>query len=223
MEDNMERQFDDELNALKKNILKMAALVDEAIGRALKSLVNRIDELADAVEEDDEQIDLMEITIERLCLELLARRQPIAIDLRFITSVMKINSDLERIGDLAGNIAHKAKILNKFPQLKPLIDIPKMAERVREMLKGAISALVDGNSEQARKICDRDTEIDGLYVQIFREVLTFMMEDSSNIKTGIELILVAKHLERMADHITNIAEDIVYMVDAKTIKHQFEK
>lgn len=219
----MERQFDEELNELRKNILKMASLVDEAIGRSIKSLVNRIDELADAVEEDDEQIDMLEITIDRQCLELLARRQPIATDLRFITSVMKINGDLERIGDLAGNIAHKAKILNKFPQLKPFIDIPNMADRIREMLKEAITALVDLNSEQARKVCDKDDEIDGLYVQIFREVLTHMMQDTNNIRTGIELILVAKHLERMADHITNVAEDIVYMVDAKTIKHQFEK
>lgn len=219
----MERQFDEELNELKKNILKMASLVDEAIERSLKSLVNRLDELAEAVEEDDERIDMMEITIDRQCLELLARRQPIAIDLRFITSAMRINSDLERIGDLAGNIAHKARILNKLPVLKPLIDIPTMAHRIREMLKDAINALVDMNSEQARKVCDRDDEIDGLYVQVFREVLTYMMEDTNNIKTGIELILVAKHLERMADHVTNIAEDIVYMVDAKTIKHQFEK
>jgi phosphate transport system protein len=223
MEDNMERQFDEELNELKRNILKMASMVDESIERAIKSLVNRVDELAEAVEEDDEQVDMLEITIERQCLELLARRQPIAIDLRFITSVMKINSDLERVGDLAGNIAHKARILNKLPVLKPLIDIPKMAESIRGMLRDAVTALVDKNSGLARKICDRDAEIDGLYVQIFREVLTHMMEDSGNIKTGIELILIAKHLERMADHITNVAEDIVYMVDAKTIKHQFEK
>jgi len=219
----MERQFDEELTELKKNILKMASLVDESIERALKSLVNRVDELAEAVEEDDEQIDMLEITIDKQCLELLARRQPIAIDLRFITSVMKINSDLERIGDLAGNIAHKARILNKLPKLKPLIDIPKMADIIREMLKGVMTALVDMNSELARKICDRDSEIDGLYVQVFREVLTHMMADTKNIKTGIELILVAKHLERMADHITNVAEDIVYMVDAKTIKHQYEE
>jgi phosphate transport system protein len=219
----MERQFDEELNELKKNILNMASLVDESIGRALKSLVDRVDELAEAVEEDDERIDMLEITIDRQCLELLARRQPIAVDLRFITSVMKINSDLERIGDLAGNIAHKARILNKLPKLKPLIDIPKMADIIREMLKDVMKSLVDTNSELARKVCDRDNEIDGLYVQVFREVLTHMMADTQNIKTGIELILVAKHLERMADHITNVAEDIVYMVDAKTIKHHFEQ
>ncbi len=219
----MERQFDEELNSLKKNILKMAGLVDESIDRAIKSLVNRVDEIAEAVEEDDEQVDLLEIEIERQCLELLARRQPIAIDLRFITSVMKINNDLERIGDLAGNIAHKARILNKMPKLKPFIDIPKMADKIRAMLREAVNALVERNSALARIICEADTEVDGLYVQVFREVLTYMMEDTNNIKTGIEIILIAKHLERMADHVTNIAEDIVYMVDAKTIKHNFEK
>lgn len=219
----MDRQFDGELNSLKKNILKMASLVDEAIARAIKSLVERSDELAEAVEEDDELIDLLEIEIDKQCLELLARRQPIANDLRFVTSVMKINSDLERIGDLAGNIAHKTRILIKYPLLKPLIDIPKMAEIVRSMLKDSISALISNNTELARKILIRDTDVDGLYVQIFREVLTFMMENSNNIKTGIELILIAKHIERMADHITNIDEDIVYMVDAKTIKHHFEQ
>ena len=219
----MERHFDEELNELKKNILKMASLVDEAIERAIKSLVARVDELAEAVEEDDEQIDMLEIEIERQCHELLVRRQPIAIDLRFITSVMKINNDLERIGDLAGNIAHKARILNKMPKLKPFIDIPKMADKIRGMLRETVTALVERNSELARKTCEADTEVDGLYVQVFREVLTYMMEDTSNIKTGIEIILIAKHLERMADHVTNIAEDIVYMVDAKTIKHNFEK
>ncbi len=219
----MDRQFDGELNSLKKNILNMASFVDEAIERSIKALVQRSDEAAEAVEEDDERIDLLEITIEKQCLELLARRQPIAIDLRFITSVMKINSDLERMGDLAANIAHKAKILSKLPQLKPLIDIPKMAELVRAMLKDSINALINNDSEQARQIALRDTNVDGFYVQVFREVLTYMMESSNNIRVGIELILIAKHIERMADHITNIDEDIVYMVEAKTIKHDFEK
>lgn len=219
----MDRHFDEELSDLKKNILKMASFVDEAIARAIKALVERSDELAEAVEDDDEMIDMLEIEIEKQCLELLARRQPIANDLRFVTSVMKINSDLERIGDLAVNIAHKTRILIKYPQLKPLIDIPKMAEIVRTMLKDSIGALVSNNTDLARKILTRDTDVDGLYVQIFREVLTYMMENSNNIKTGIELILIAKHIERMADHVTNIDEDIVYMVDAKTIKHHFEQ
>jgi phosphate transport system protein len=218
----MERHFDEELNNLKKSILKMASLVDEAIGRSIKALIERNAEMAQSVEDDDNAIDMLEIEIDMLCLDLLARRQPIAIDLRFITSVMKINGDLERIGDLAANIGHKTKILIKYPQLKPLIDVPKMAELVRSMLKDAITALVGKNSEIARAITSRDSEVDNLYVQVFREILTYMMEDSGNIKTGIEIILIAKHVERMADHITNVAEDIVYMVEGKTIKHKFE-
>ena len=218
----MERHFDEELNNLKKNILKMASLVDESIAKAIKSLLERKEDLAIEVENEDNAIDMVEIEGDMLCLDLLARRQPIAIDLRFITSVMKINSDLERIGDLAANIGHKVQILLKYPQLKPLIDIPRMAELVRAMLKDSITALVDKNTELARNITARDHEVDELYVQVFREVLTHMMDDNENIKNGIELILIAKHLERMADHVTNIAEDIVYMVEGKTIKHQFE-
>ncbi|MGD0566091.1 MAG: phosphate signaling complex protein PhoU [Candidatus Goldiibacteriota bacterium] len=219
----MERHFDEELNNLKRNILKMASLVDESIEKAVRALVERKEDLAAEVENQDSAIDMLEIEIDMLCLDLLARRQPIAIDLRFIASVMKINSDLERIGDLAANIAHKTQILVKYPVLKPLIDIPKMGELVRGMLKDSITALVDKNSELARNITARDTMVDDLYVQVFREVLTHMMEDNENIKTGIELILIAKHLERMADHVTNVAEDIVYMVEGKTIKHKFEE
>jgi phosphate transport system protein len=219
----MERHFDEELNNLKKNILKMASLVDEAIAKAIKALVERKEELAAEVEKEDSAIDMLEIEVDMLCLDLLARRQPIAIDLRFIASVMKINSDLERIGDLAANIAHKTLILINYPQLKPLIDIPKMGDLVRSMLKDSITALVDKNSELARTITPRDKDVDDLYVQVFREVLTHMMEDNENIKNGIELILISKHLERMADHVTNIAEDIVYMVEGKTIKHNFEQ
>jgi phosphate transport system protein len=219
----MERHFDEELNNLKRNILKMASLVDESIDKAIRALVERKEELALEVENQDSAIDMLEIEIDMLCLDLLARRQPIAIDLRFIASVMKINSDLERIGDLAANIGHKTQILLKYPLLKPLIDIPKMGDLIRGMLKDSITALVEKNSELARNITTRDTLVDDLYVQVFREVLTHMMEDNENIKTGIELILVAKHLERMADHITNVAEDIVYMVEGKTIKHKFEE
>jgi phosphate transport system protein len=219
----MERQFDEELNNLKRNILKMASLVDESIAKAIKSLVERSEDTAIEVENEDSAIDMLEIEIDMLCLDLLARRQPIAIDLRFITSVMKINSDLERIGDLAANIGHKVQILIKYPQLKPLIDIPRMGELVRGMLKDGITALVDKNTDLARNITNRDQLVDELYVQVFREVLTHMMDDAENIKNGIELILIAKHLERMADHVTNIAEDIVYMVEGKTIKHKFEQ
>jgi phosphate transport system protein len=219
----MERHFDEELSDLKKNILKMASLVDDAIGKAVKSLVDRDEELAGVVENDDDYIDALELEIDRFCLELLARRQPIATDLRFITSVMKINNDLERIGDHAANIAHKARILAQYPKLKPLVYIPKMGEIAKDMLKDAINALVNKDSELARKMVLKDEDVDKLYVQIYRDAIDSMMEDREKIKSGTELIMIAKHFERMADYITNLAEDIVYMVEGKTIKHGFEQ
>ncbi len=219
----MERHFDDELKELKKNILNMASLVDGAVDNAMKALVNRDSALAEKVIDDDETIDMLEIAIDRQCLELLAKRQPIAIDLRMITSLMKINSDLERIADLAINIAYSAVSINKQPALKPLIDIPKMAEITRIMLKDSMLSFVEQDSGRAREICTRDMEVDRIYVQLFREIITYMMEDTKAIKRGIQLIFVAKHIERMADHVTNIAEDVVYMVEGKTIKHSFEE
>ncbi len=219
----MERHFDEELNELKKNILKMETMVEEAIARSIKSLVERDAELARKLIEDDQAIDMLEIEIDRQCLELLAKRQPMAVDLRVITSLQKINSDLERIADLAINIGYASIYLSKHPPLKPLIDIPKMADETRQMLKDAMLAMVDSNAALAREICQKDKEIDTLYVQNFREILTYMMEDNNNIKRGIRLILAAKHIERMADHVTNIAEDIVYMIEGKTIKHHLEE
>ncbi|MFP4465847.1 MAG: phosphate signaling complex protein PhoU [Candidatus Goldiibacteriota bacterium] len=219
----MERHFDDELKELKKNILKMQTLVDEAIIKSIKSLVDRNGELAEEVLGSDDAIDLLEIVIDKQCLELLAKRQPVAVDLRFITSVQKINSDLERIGDLCINVASASKYLAKHPQLKPLIDIPQMADITRSMLKDTMLALVDRDSKLARKIVEQDEEVDRLYVQNFREILSYMLEDNNNIKRGLRLILTAKHIERMADHVQNIAEDIVYMVEATTIKHHYEE
>jgi phosphate transport system protein len=219
---NMERHFDEELNDLKKKVLKIQSLVETAIMQSVKALVDRDSDLAEKVIENDQEIDLLEIMIDRQCLELLAKRQPMAVDLRIITSIQKINNDLERIGDLAINVAYASKYLSKHPPLKPMIIIPAMAEETRQMLKDAMLSFVDENSSLAREICKKDSQIDELYVQNFREVLTYMMEDTNNIKRGIRLILVSKHIERMADHITNIDEDIVYMIDGKTIKHHFE-
>ena len=218
----MERHFDEELEALKKNVLKMASMVDDAVHKSVESLVDMDVEMVEKLIEDDQIIDLLEVEIDRQCLELLAKRQPMAVDLRFITSLQKINNDLERIGDLAINVAHASIYLAKHPPLKPLVDIPKMEEETRKMLRQAISAIVEKNSAAARQICLKDSEIDSLYVQVFREILTYMMEDNNNIKRGIRLILVAKHIERMADHVTNIAEDVVYMLEGKTIKHHID-
>jgi phosphate transport system protein len=184
--------------------------------------MSRSDELAEAVENDDKTIDMLEISIEQKCLELIARRQPMASDLRFITSVMKINNDLERIGDMAGSIAHKAKILNRLPVIRTVADVPVMAAAIHDMLKKSAQALTGRDSGLARQICCMDKDIDAIYVRLFRETLACMSAGQESVRAGIEVVMIAKHLERMADHVTNIAEDIVYMVEAKTIKHKFE-
>jgi phosphate transport system protein len=156
-------------------------------------------------------------------MRLLALRQPMAADLRFITSAMKIGSDLERIGDLAVNIAERTLEILKYPQLKPLIDIPRMAALAQNMVRDVINAFVNGDAELAQNVCTRDDQVDKLNDQIFRELLTYMLEDASTIHRAVDLILIGRHLERIADHATNIGEDVIYMVRGKTIKHHIEE
>ena len=158
-----------------------------------------------------------------MCLRLLALRQPMAADLRFITSGMKISSDLERIGDLAVNIAERTLDLLKQPELKPLIDIPRMAELAQTMVRDALNAFVNGDEALARDVCQRDDQVDQLNSQVFRELLTYMMQEPATISRAVDLILVGRHLERIADHATNIGEDVIYMVQGKTIKHHVEE
>lgn len=219
----MERHFDEELKGLTKQLLKMSALVEEAISLSIKALVERKADLAEEVIRTDEAIDILEIEIDELCLRLLALYQPAAIDLRFITAIMKINSDLERISDQAVNIAECTQEIIKQPLLKPLIDIPRMALLSQKMVKDAIDALVNKDEALARDICKRDDEVDNLNDQVFRELLTYMIQDSKTITIAVELILVGRHLERIADHATNIAEDVIYFVKGKTIKHHIEE
>jgi phosphate transport system protein len=219
----MERPFDEELQGLKEKLLEMAARAEEQIGRAVLSLKDRKEELAQEVLEKEDAVNMLDIEIDELCLRLLALRQPLAADLRFITSAMKISSDLERIGDLAFNIAERALRLLKYPQLKPLIDIPRMAEISQQMVRDAIRSFINNDDELAGDVCKRDDEVDGLNDQIFRELLTFMISDPSTITRAVELMLVGRHLERIADHATNIAEDVIYMVKGKTIKHHIDE
>ena len=218
----MERHFDEELKELNKQLLKMSALVEEVISRSVKALVERKDNLAGEVIKSDEVINMLEIKIDELCLRLLALYQPEAVDLRFITSAMKINNDLERIADQAVNIAERAQEIIKQPLLKPLIDIPRMATLAQKMVKDSIDALVNKDEALARDICKRDDEVDNLNDQVFRELLTYMMQDPKTITRAVELILVGRHLERIADHATNIAEDVIYFLKGKTIKHHIE-
>ena len=219
----MERHFDDELKHLSQELLKMGSLVEEAISRSVKALVDRSHDLAEDVIKSDDAINMYEIEIEDICLKLLALHQPAGSDLRFITMVLKIISDLERVGDQAVNIAESTLDLLKQPLLKPLIDIPRMAFLAQKMLKDSLDAFVSRDSKMARAVCERDDEVDDLNDQIFRELLTYMMEDSSKITRSVDLILIGRHIERVADHATNICEDIIYLVEGKNIKHHLEE
>lgn len=219
----MKRQFDKELKSLKEKLLSMASLAEESVTLAVNSLKERKEELAQKVFKGEETVNLLDIEIDRLSLKLLALRQPMAVDLRFITSAMRIASELERIGDQSVNIAQRALKLLKLPLLKPLIDIPRMASLAQNMVKDSLSAFVNQDEKLARDVCQRDDEVDDLNDQIFRELLTYMMQDPSTIRRAIDLILVGRHLERIADHATNISEDVIYYVKGKTIKHHYER
>jgi phosphate transport system protein len=215
----MERKFDEELKNLKDKILKLGALVEEQIQNAVNALVKRDSSLAKDVIEKDTQVNRIEVEIDEECIRLIALRQPVGVDLRFITTAMKLVTDLERIGDLAVDICERAMELNLEPQLKPFIDIPRMADISMQMLKGALDAFVNRDSKLAQEVCARDDEVDNLNVQIFRELLTFMVEDSHTISRAVRISYISKYLERVADHATNIAEMVVYLVEGKIIRH----
>jgi len=219
----MERHFDEELKDLKEKLLRMAGLAEDSIAKAVKALKDRDEALVGQVFEQEERINLLEIEIDEVCLRLLALRQPMAGDLRFIASAMKIGSELERIGDQSVNIAERTTELLKVPLLKPLIDIPRMAGLAQAMVVDSINAFVNRDAELARQICARDDEVDQINHQIFRELLTYMMEDPATIPRAVELILIGRHLERIADHATNIGEDVIYLVKGKSIKHHIEE
>jgi phosphate transport system protein len=216
----MQISFDEELAGLKEKILLMGSKVEEAIRLAMKSLVDRDSKLARRVIQSDHEINDLEIEVDEICHRLLALHQPMAGDMRFITSSMKINSDLERIGDLSSNIAERALTLNEVAPLKPFIDIPRMASIAQEMVKVSLDSLVNRDTAAATKVCERDDEVDNLNDQIIRELISYMLEDRANIKRALDLILVSRHLERIADHATNVAEDVIYMVQGKDIRHR---
>jgi phosphate transport system protein len=215
----MSRHFHDELEALKQTLLAMGGLVEDQIRHAMQALVDRDDALASEVIERDRQVNAYDVEVDAQCVELLALHQPAAGDLRFITTAMKIVTDLERIGDQAVNIGQRALELNHEPQLKPYIDLPRMAERAQRMVKESLDAFVARDTELARRVCSEDAAVDALKEQIFRELLTFMMEDARTIPRAIRLILISRFLERVADHATNIAEMVIYMVESKMVRH----
>jgi len=215
----MQRHFHEELEALKQTLLAMGGLVEDQIRRVMTALRERDSALAQEVIERDAQVNTYDVEVDEKCVELLALHQPTAKDLRFITTAMKIVTDLERIGDQAVNIAQRTLELNREPQLKPYIDLPRMADRAQAMVKESLDAFVSGDTALARKVCAADNEVDGLKEQIFRELLTFMMEDAKTIPRAIRLILVSRFLERVADHATNIAEMVIYMIESKMVRH----
>jgi phosphate transport system protein len=215
----MQRHFHEELEALKQTLLAMGGLVEDQIRRAMQALVERDDVLAREVIDRDRQVNTYDVEVDEQCVNLLALHQPAAGDLRFITTTMKIVTDLERIGDQAVNIAQRVLELNPEPQLKPYIDLPRMAEKAQRMVKDSLDAFVARDTTLARQVCANDAEVDALKEQIFRELLTFMMEDPRTIPRAIRVILISRFLERVADHATNIAEMVIYLVEGKMVRH----
>ena len=220
----MERIFDEELKQLRQYILTMASLVEEAIFKSIEALKQRDKSLAEAVIASDKKIDELENKIDEFCLDLIALRQPVAQDLRFITMAMQSDADLERMADLAVDIAQRAEELIAQAPLKPLIDIPKLAEIAQKMVKEAIDAFINKDVELAKKVMLADREADALRDLVQKELIyDYMVKDGTTAPRAVPLILVTRHLERICDHATNIAEDVIYMTEAKMVRHHPEK
>lgn len=215
----MVRHFEEELTRLKEKILKMGALVEAQIASSIKALVERDTALARQTIQNDHQVNAMDVEIDEECIRLLALYQPAARDLRFITTAMKITTDLERMSDLSEDICERAIELAQEPLLKPYIDIPRMAEAAQKMVRETLDAFVNKDAALARTVCSSDQFIDDLTHQIFRELLSYMMEDQTTITRAIRISFVSKYIERIGDHATNIAEMVVYLVEGKIIRH----
>jgi len=215
----MRKSFEEELEDLNEDLLKLGSMVEERIHKAIIALKEQDEEVAAEVIENDDDIDDYQMEIEQECINLTALQQPVAIDLRRINMVSKMATDLERIADLAQNIAKIANKLSKKDYVKPLVDIPKMAVVAQEMVHDSLDAFVNSNSEKAREVARRDDEIDSLDEQILRELLTYMMEDSNTVEQANRLIFVSRYLERIGDHVTNICEDIIYIITADRVSY----
>ena len=215
----MERHLDGELNDLKRKLLLMGGSVESQLQEVLQALTERNSDLAIHVVENDLPINQLDVEIDEACLSLLALNHPTAGDLRFITTTMKISTELERMSDLAENIAERAIELNNEPQLKPYIDIPRMAGWTSRMVKECLDAFVNRDVNLARKVCRDDAFVDNLTEQLFRELVSFMLEDPRTITRAVRLTFIGKYYERIADHATNVAELVVYLVEGKIIRH----
>ena len=220
----MERHFDEELKELHKDILKMAAFAQEAIQKSIEALKNRDKLQAEGVINTDNRIDELELVIDEKCIDLIARHQPVAGDLRFITTGMKINAELERIADLAVDIAQRVLELADKPLLKPLIDIPKLSTIAQNMVRDAIDSFVKKDVGLAKKVVLSDSEADKLRNLVQEELINdYMVRDAKTADRAVPLLLITRHLERICDHTTNIAEDVIYMVEAKVVRHHPEE
>ncbi len=215
----MERHFEHELDTLKERLLWMGSLAERAVNQATQALLEGDEARAKRVIAEEPAINEMQIEIDDRVMQLLALHQLMAADLRFVLAVSRINADLERIADQALNIAESAQRLVRHPRVKPYVDLPRMSQIAEEMVRDSLNAVVSKDVEQARSVLSRDDQVDGLRDQVFRELLTYMMENSSVVFPAFELILVAKNLERVADHATNIAEDVIYMVAGQDVRH----
>jgi phosphate transport system protein len=219
----MERHFEADLQELRERLLVMGSVAETMIHKSVTALVSRQESLVQEVLAHEEEMDLLCIEIDDRCFTLLALQQPMASDLRFLVAAIKINSDLERIADQTVSIALRAQTLITQPEVKPLIDIPRMARLAQEMVRKSLDAFVGRDAELARTVIDADDDVDSLRDQVFRELLTYMMADTATIPRALALILVSRNLERIADHATNIAEDVIYIVRGEDVRERGDK
>jgi len=219
----MERHLDQQLERIRQSMLRMGGMVEGMIGRANDALVGRDEAAVREVIESDLEVDRLEMDIDEDCHHTLVRHQPTAVDLRFLVAVMKIVNDLERMGDSAVNIAQSVEQLNREPPLKPYIDLPEMSRVVRDMVRRSLDAFVRRDVGLAESVCAADDEVDARYKQLFRELLTYMIEDPKTVSRCLHLLLIARNLERIADHSTNVAEDVIYFVEGRDVRHRLAR
>ncbi len=216
----MHRHFDDEKRLLKERLLRMGTLAEKALHRAIEALVKRNESLLDEVHEVEKQVNELEIEIDDAAMTLIARRQPMADDLRFLIMAIKIAGEVERMSDQAVNIAQSTEKLLEEPPLMRIVVTPIMAEKALAMLRASLDSFIRGDVDLARRVLDDDAEVDALRDDAFRSMITYMMEDPTTISRALSLILISRNLERVADHATNIAEEVIYMIEAREVRHQ---
>ncbi len=221
--DQKVRHFQEELEQLKARLLAMGGLAEDRVRTSMRALVEGDQPALERVVSGDDAINQLHVEIDDRCVKLLALHQPMAVDLRAIVSAVKINNDLERVGDLAVNIAEAAARYMTHPPVKPLIDIPRMALIAQEMLRDALDAYVRRDVTMAANVLNRDDEVDALKTLVFKDLLGYMQRDKTTVAASLDLILISRHLERIGDHATNIAEDVIFMVSARDIRHQAEE